>query len=457
MSDATSAINNTSALAVVDPGERYRLARQKRAWDQEDPMVPQRLISQAGVEYGLAQMVTETWKPKKNRKILWWVIFGVLLTLGAAGFLVTMFSFFSHFGFSVTLAATLAAMVPLVTIIAVLIWLNRWYPQPRLALLAALLWGAGIAIFVAGYSNTSTGYILQLFVDPEFGHNALAPLVAPVIEETMKGLGVIVIMLWQRREIKSPLDGFIYAGFTAVGFAFTENIQYFGRFYDAFWFLFIQRGILGPFGHLVFTSMTGIVMGIALTRMRNKWAPLWVTPIGLASAMILHSLWNGVSSFGMTAHYLFYKVFWLPVFITWIITAIVVSSKQKRWIEMGLRPYVRAGWVHPVEANTVCSLRQRSRERRRLKRAGGFTSTKLIRQFHKAIAGLALDWVTAQRVGVTVPRINQAISTLQEIESMRQKIMAPSAVPVSGNNEVVRIAADGANVNTRIKIRPENS
>ena len=52
---------------------------------------------------------------------------------------------------------------------------------------------------------------------------------APVTEETLKGLGVLLIYLFRRREFDGIIDGIVYAGLIGAGFAFSENILYLGQ------------------------------------------------------------------------------------------------------------------------------------------------------------------------------------------------------------------------------------
>jgi len=48
----------------------------------------------------------------------------------------------------VTIAA-IAALVPFAIVLAVIRWIDRWEPEPRVALLFAVLWGAGVAVAIA--------------------------------------------------------------------------------------------------------------------------------------------------------------------------------------------------------------------------------------------------------------------------------------------------------------------
>lgn len=446
-----------SALAAVGPGEKYRLSRQVRAWDRDDPMVPQRRIAQAGVEYGLTQMVSEAWQPsaKPQRRSILTIVLIILGILGIGamiGYMVYML------GVSKVSVAALSAMFPMITVVLTLFWLNRWSPEPRSALLVTFLWGAGVATSLSLVANTSGSTLFSYLVNPEFGEASAGALLAPLVEETFKGLGVIIVMLWRRRDIQSPLDGLVYGGFSAIGFAFTENILYFGRAESSFQlvFTFVLRAIMSPFTHALFTSLTGLALGVAITRMKSRWAPIWVTPVGLVSAMILHGLWNGLAGLGVI-FFAAYFLLWIPGFIIWLTIAIVASVKQRRWIVTGLRPYVRAGWIHPSEANIVCSLSERSKERKRIRKLYGYEPARTVRRFHNTIAALALDWVTAQKTGVDEKRVNQAIASLDAIEAMRQQIMAPQAAPVKGPVTGLSRLPEAEASSQKIRIRAENS
>ena len=59
---------------------------------------------------------------------------------------------------------------------------------------------------------------------------ATGSLVARPVEESFKGMAVLLVYLIVRREFDSILDGIIYAGIVALGFAATENSYYIYNF-----------------------------------------------------------------------------------------------------------------------------------------------------------------------------------------------------------------------------------
>ncbi|NEC93499.1 PrsW family intramembrane metalloprotease, partial [Streptomyces sp. SID12501] len=120
-------------------------------------------------------------------------------------------------------------------------------------------------------------------------------------------------------------DGFVLAGFTATGFAFTENILYLGNaFYEdvangtgvldsVTAATFFVRVVLSPFAHPLFTVLKGLGFGAAslsARRSRRIGLPL----LGLTLAMATHALWNGSSHFGEYGFYAVYGCVMVPAF-----------------------------------------------------------------------------------------------------------------------------------------------
>src|SRR4029077_20615052 len=105
---------------------------------------------------------------------------------------------------------------------------------------------------------------------------------------------------FMRREFDGVVDGVIYATFAALGFAAVENILYYGNAAKAemlsnkegiFAGTFIVRGILAPWGHPLYTSMTGLGFGIA--RETNKTWLKWLAPIrGVTLCRVFFSSWD---------------------------------------------------------------------------------------------------------------------------------------------------------------------
>ena len=169
---------------------------------------------------------------------------------------------------------SLLALVPLGIVLVTVRWIDRWEPEPRGVLLAAFLWGAGVATVVSMIVNTTAALLIMANTGDVDGAEMVSAVVAaPLIEEGTKGLGVLLIFLLRRRSFDGPVDGIVYAAVTAAGFAFAENILYFARYSDNILCVFVIRGLASPFAHVTFTACTGIAIGLSVRR-RSRWT--WV-------------------------------------------------------------------------------------------------------------------------------------------------------------------------------------
>ena len=121
--------------------------------------------------------------------------------------------------------------------------------------------------------------------------DATAVLVAPWVEEAAKGAAVLLVLLFRRREFDGVVDGIVLAGLAGVGFAFTENILYFGRAFlagqeqslttgfFAAGITFVLRGVLSPFAHPLFTRDDRHRAGHRGPDRRTR-RPGWLAPLG---------------------------------------------------------------------------------------------------------------------------------------------------------------------------------
>ena len=196
------------------------------------------------------------------------------------------------------------ALLPVPLLVALVLLADRLEPEPRVNLIFAFTWGAGVAALVAIVINTlGLEYVTMPALGKTAGQYVSATFGAPPVEETLKGLVLILLLRLRRQELDGPTDGIIYAAMVGLGFAMMENISY---YIDALLkpeiggakllgITFVMRGVLSPFAHPIFTSMTGIGVAYAASHRRAGWA----IPLGLFAAMLLHGTWNGLSELGL--------------------------------------------------------------------------------------------------------------------------------------------------------------
>ena len=257
----------------------------------------------------------------------------VLLGLAVVGFTIAALALAAYFqsslGLQVTLLAILFAALPLLIVIPTFVWLDRFEAEPTRLLVFAFLWGALVSALGAAVLNTGAIIAFQTATDPDAALAVTAVVVAPLVEEALKGALVLLVWLLHRREFDGITDGMVYAGIVAAGFAFTENIQYLGQAYaeggGAFLAgTFVLRGIMSPFAHPMFTVLTGIGIGIAATTTR-RWVMVVAPLVGFLLAALAHSLWNLAAVAGGTGMLVVYLLVEVPIFFVFL--SLVLSAR----------------------------------------------------------------------------------------------------------------------------------
>ena len=289
--------------------------------------------------------------------------------------------------------SALMAIIPLFIIVPTFLWLDRYEAEPVRYQLFSFLWGALVAVVGAFFLNT---FGLKLLVEASWTDplQTGAVYLAPVTEETLKGLGILLIYLLRRREFDGIVDGIVYAGLIGAGFAFSENILYLGQAYNEYGnegltSTFLVRGLMGPFGHPLFTSLTGIGIGIAVSARRPLVRVLAVL-VGWVCAMILHGLWNLSALAGMDGFFEAYVTYQVPLFLAFVAFLFWLRRREGRLIGRYLSPYADAGWLTHAEVTMLSHLRLRRSARAWARRNGGRAAKRSMDAFQDSASDLAL-------------------------------------------------------------------
>jgi protease PrsW len=259
----------------------------------------------------------QSWDQQHNR----WVLLPVLglVALAAPG-LIVLGVISTNIGVGAVLVGAMAAVLPVILVVAAFLWVDRWEPEPSRLLFAAFLWGAGVSVLGAAIVNDTAAVLGEQVLGNGGGDLVGTVISAPIAEEAFKGAFLIGLVLLRRREFDGVVDGIVYAGLVAAGFAFTENILYFGRAFaidgligegGSVIVVFMIRGVLSPFAHPIFTAMIGIAVGLAVQR-RDLFGWVLVPLVGYVPAVVLHALWNASAGLGFLPG--FYAVIMVPLF-----------------------------------------------------------------------------------------------------------------------------------------------
>ncbi|WP_286956221.1 MULTISPECIES: PrsW family intramembrane metalloprotease [Arsenicicoccus] len=331
--------------------------------------------------------------PPRRATLRRWLMVGLLMIGFGLCSLVLLGAVGISTGVGAGLLGLVFAALPVGVVVPAFLWIDRLESEPRRMLVLAFAWGAVVATAVALVANTGTMAIIAgaTGTDPT---SLGAVVVAPVVEESAKGLGVLVILWLQRREFDGVVDGLVYAGLVAGGFAFGENILYLGRAFNeaggaGLVATFVLRGVVGPFAHPIFTCCTGVGIGVAVYRRRG---PLrLVAPVaGWAVAVALHAAWNLSAVAGLEGFLTGYVLLQVPFFAAFVALAVWARRREARIISVELTRYARAGWLAPTEVAMLSSVPARRQAREWARGIGGRRSQAAMDRFQDAASDLAM-------------------------------------------------------------------
>ena len=255
--------------------------------------------------------------------------------------LIVMLLMFASVGVGAAIAASVIAFTPAMFYLLPLIWLDRYDPEPLWLLALAFAWGALVAVVVSFIVNT----LLGAFLGDAFG----AVVSAPIFEEGSKGLGLVILLVFFRRYFDDILDGIVFAGVIALGFATVENVLYYGRGInegkDTLIALLILRGLASPFAHVSFTAMTGIGCGIA-RESHSNFVRILLPVMGYGAAVFLHAVWNGMAVVGgLETFFIGYLVLEVPFFLIFVGFAFYTMYRQNKILKEMLAIDVARGLI----------------------------------------------------------------------------------------------------------------
>lgn len=308
-------------------------------------------------------------------------------------------------GTSGLLIGVCLAVLPVPLVLGAFYWLDRLEPKPLRNLLFCFAWGSCAATLVAILANT---WATSLLISHQIGSGETlgASLVAPLVEESAKGSAILLLFLFRRRDFGGIVDGVVYAGFTATGFAFTENILYIGRSVldgdkDGAGFAqtvvtFILREVMSPFAHPLFTSMTGVGFGLAAVS-RKRWAMVLAPIGGWVCAMFMHGTWNGSSVLGPLGFIGVYFLFMVPVFCLMVWLVVWSRRNELRALERQLPVYAAAGWIAQPVPLVLSTMRTRKQARELAKFTQGPVGDKVMREYVGFATALAFLRQRAER------------------------------------------------------------
>jgi RsiW-degrading membrane proteinase PrsW (M82 family) len=338
--------------------------------------------------------------------------------------------------------ALVFAFVPVIPLAAAFLWLDRLRPEPAWLLVIALLWGALVATYLSLQLN---GWLARQVGDTYGASARSAVYIAPWVEETTKGAIVFILVWWRRHDFNAMLAGIVYGGLAGIGFAFTENIVYYGQLFQrvkdfqggedvalrAVEHLFLWRGVAAPFVHPMFTMMTGIGIGIAV-RHRHLGVRIVAPVAGFCAAALLHMGYNAAASFvpgrALTAVYV---AILLPALVLLLSMVLLVRRAEYRVIQARLGDYATYGWITEEQIAVIATGRGRRRARRHAKTLGR-RDLETLRRFQQT--GIDLGVLRDRLVrGVAGPaELPREQALIEQLRRLREHVVLPNGDAAPG-------------------------
>lgn len=292
---------------------------------------------------------------------------------------------------------------PMLLFAWMLYWLDRYEKEPAPLLGGVFVWGAVVAAAAALVINSSFAFGIYSLTRSEAAADlATGSLIAPIVEEIAKGIALVLVFVAIHREFDSILDGIIYAGIVALGFAASENTLYIYRdgylaegFAGLAAMVLIRVGLVG-WQHPFYTAFFGI--GLAAARLHPQVERRILGPaIGLVLAIVLHSVHNilarqlhGSGGFVIGTVYDWTGWFLMFLFLLWAL------RREQLWLIRHLNEEITLGSLTGRQYQTACSAWRQTGARFSALFQGRFRPTS---RFYQVCAELAYKKEQLARLG----------------------------------------------------------
>jgi RsiW-degrading membrane proteinase PrsW (M82 family) len=311
--------------------------------------------------------------------------------------------------------AVSAAVVPSFVYIGVLYWVDRYEKEPKRLLATAFLWGAIPAVLMA--------LAVELFfslppdlIGPQALEAVRLGLIAPLLQEALKGLVVLFIAWRYRREFDNVLDGLIYGALAGFGFAMTGNLlSYVGSFllwgFPGLSGTAIIEGVIYGLDSALYSAIFGA--GLGLGRLAQKRWQRWVFPVaGFVLAAAVHAL-HGVLAYSLLGLNAITVISTLVGVTLIVIVAVWSLRRQQRCLRAELEGLVPDGVYHVMVTPGA-----RTRAQWQALRRGGIRRWWRARRLYQLCAEMAFKRLQARLHPDEVKIAEEAKQLQKEVKAL---------------------------------------
>lgn len=289
----------------------------------------------------------------------------------------------------------------------VVYFLDLYEREPIPLLVASFVWGAVAATTLAAIANAGWGIVVARLGGPEFASRWTAALTAPFVEEILKGVGVVLVVLIARDEVDDVMDGFVYGALCGLGFAIVEDVFYFvavfgGEVEGVLRGFFVRVISSGLYSHVLYTGLVGMAIGIVASRRDDRpiQARLLVAAPLAGAAVLGHFLWNSPILEFFPAHPwqgadwllipIATAVKGLPLLLFVVIAVRLAHERERRWLREILATELDDDVLTEDELTILLSPSRRRRSRRTMRTRAGERAARLLGRLQKEQVNLAM-------------------------------------------------------------------
>ena len=354
-----------------------------------------------------------------------------------------IFQELSPSGWALSWALLLVYGLPLFLLIYLLDLYER---EPMSLVLGALVWGGVAATVLSGVANEGWGLVVARLGGPVFAAQWTAALTAPLVEETLKGVGVVLIYLIARDEMDDVMDGFVYGAMIGLGFAIVEDVFYFiaifggttGGVLAGFYVRVISSGL---YGHVLYTGLTGIGIAYFVSRRgETTRGTRLAVALGLfAAAVAAHFLWNSpwLNYFPSTLDDLGdwlqiplgATIKGLPLLLFVVVLVRLAHRRERMWLEAALRSETDSPALTSAELRLLVDPGAKRRSRRIMRERAGEPAERLLKRLQREQVNLAM-----LRTRTHGDDASELVRQRELCKSLRDALLAmPGAAPAASD------------------------
>jgi protease PrsW len=285
--------------------------------------------------------------------------------------------------------------------------LDLYEREPIPLLVAAFVWGAVAATTLSAIGNAGWGIVVARAASPGFAARWTAALTAPFVEEILKGIGIVLIVLIARDEVDDVMDGFVYGALCGLGFAVVEDVFYFiavfgGDVDGVLQGFFIRVIASGLYSHVLYTGLVGMAVGLAITRRGRLAIRPRLRPAALlaGAAVFGHFLWNSPILEFFPPHPwegvewllipLATAVKGLPLLLFVVLAVRLAHGRERRWLHDALDSELGEETLTADELTVLESPARRRRARADVRLRAGDHAARLLGRLQREQVNLAM-------------------------------------------------------------------